>query len=136
MFSSAQYGVFWQAFEALAQASASILGLIALIYSIHAFRRSLQILHYTELDRMYFDLLRLGIEKPHLRIPDAARTPAEEQEYNSYAFMVWNFLETIHDRCERDQNLCATWYPALDAEDRLHRAWFDRPENRGKFKDG
>jgi hypothetical protein len=134
MFSS-HYAVFWEAFAALAQGSASILGLVALIYSVHAFRKSLKTLHYSELDRMYFDLLRLAVEKPHLRDPHADRTPRQQQEYDSYAFMVWNFLETIHDRCESDRNLRGTWYPAMDAEDRLHREWFDRPENRHKFKE-
>jgi hypothetical protein len=50
--------------------------------------------------------------------------------------MVWNFLETIYDRCQRDKHLRSTWYPAIAAENRLHRAWFDLPENRHKFKEG
>ena len=50
--------------------------------------------------------------------------------------MVWNFVETIYDRCQGrfKQRLRDTWYPIIAAENALHRAWFDRPENRGKFK--
>jgi len=34
-------------------------------------------------------------------------TEAERKAYEPYAFMVWNFLETIHDRCADDPRLLA-----------------------------
>jgi hypothetical protein len=51
--------------------------------------------------------------------------------------MVWNFLETVFDRCDStsNRNLRETWYPILATECALHRTWFDLPENRRKFKD-
>lgn len=99
-----EYATFWAAAGAIAQGAASLLGLIALIYSIMAFRRSFKSMHYAELDRMYFDLLRIAVEKPHLRTPPLSRI-ACQVDYDSYAFMVWNFLETVYDRCQEEPAL-------------------------------
>ena len=49
--------------------------------------------------------------------------------------MVWNFIEAIHDRCDGDKELKVTWYPVIDAENRLHRKWFDEERNKHKFKE-
>ena len=51
-----------------------------------------------------------------------------------YAFMVWNFLETVFDRCHRHKQLRDTWYPIISAENMLHRKWFDERANRTRFK--
>ena len=128
------YSTMWAALGAIAQGIASILAIAALLYSMTTFRRSLKTSHYTELDRMYFDLLKLAVEKSHLGNPKSSRTDEQKAEYEVYAYMVWNFLETIYDRCARDEHLCVTWYPVVDAENRLHREWFDRADNKHKFK--
>jgi hypothetical protein len=129
-----EYITMWTAFGAIAQSVASIMAIGALIYSMTTFRKSLETSHYTELDKMYFDLLKVALKKPHLVAIPAMRSDAERIEYDVYAYMVWNFLETIYDRCSHDKKLCATWYPVIIAEDRLHRKWFDDPANRHKFK--
>lgn len=56
--------------------------------------------------------------------------------YNLYAFIVWNFLETIDDRCgkKRTCRLRTTWDPIFMQDGRLHLAWFMRQENRTSFK--
>jgi len=58
--------------------------------------------------------------------------------------MMWNFLETIYDRCEyfrreserraKDDHLIETWYPVIDVESRNHGEWFERPDNYRKLK--
>ncbi|MGH8491048.1 MAG: hypothetical protein ACREXS_19820 [Gammaproteobacteria bacterium] len=86
---------------------------------------------------MYFDLLKAALDTPHVYNPTATRTDRTDdqvQEYEIYAFMVWNFLEAVFDRCEHDKALCTTWYPAIEAETRRHRKWFDKPENEHRFK--
>lgn len=133
-FMDPQYATAWTAIGAMAQGTASILAIVALIYSMTTFRKSLQASHYTELDRMYFDLLRLGVEKPHLRNLQAERTADQQAEYESYAWMIYNFLETVNDRCAGNAGLCETWHAAVDAEDRLYGRWLDAPENHHKFK--
>ena len=133
-FYAPEYATFWTSVGAIAQGFASLLGLIALIYSIRSFRKALEASHYAELDRIYAELLTKAIDKPYLRQPQAIGDPGQAMEYDTYAFMVWNFLETIVDRCEKDKALCATWYPIIDAENRIHREWFDRPQHRTKFK--
>ena len=50
--------------------------------------------------------------------------------------MVWNFVETIFDRCQgwSKRRLRETWYPIIAAENAVHRQWFELPENRRRFK--
>lgn len=85
--------------------------------------------HYSELDRMYNELLRCGIEYPSLRGRWTALTFEDDDargRYEAYAFMIWNFVETVHDRCEEDDRLCGTWAPIVGAEFALHHRWFRR----------
>ena len=131
---SSEFTPIWTVLESIAQGIASILALFALIYSVVTFRKTIRASHYAELDRMYFDILRIGIEKPYLRIPEVNRPKDQEAEYDAYAYMVWNFLESVHDRCLADRELCSTWYPAIDVENRLHSEWFHDPKNHHKFK--
>jgi len=79
----------------------------ALYWSFVTYRRNVKMSSYSELDRMYADLLSLAIGKTHLRRdPSADRTDSEKEdgtdsekeEYHIYAYMVWNFIETVHDR--------------------------------------
>ncbi|MEK7321599.1 MAG: hypothetical protein AABZ84_00795 [Pseudomonadota bacterium] len=125
---------FWDAVAAIAQGLASIMAIAALIISMTSFKQSLKTSHYTELDRMYFDLLKIALERPHVTNPNADRTEGQKLEYEIYAYMVWNFLETIYDRCERDKHLWDTWLPVLKAENGLHGHWLSEPQNQCKFK--
>jgi hypothetical protein len=136
----------WTEAGVIAQALGSIGIILTLVYSAWTFATTLREGYYTELDRVYFDLLKIRVERPHLlscraSCPAAAplqpADPAQAREYDAYAFMVWNFLETVVDRCEGASNrhLRETWYPVVATENALHRAWFDMPENRRKFKE-
>jgi hypothetical protein len=129
----------WTKAGVIAEALSSF-GIVAtLFYSVWSFRTTLRDAYYAELDREYFELLKISLERPDLLIyptSPAPTDPARVREYAAYAFMVWNFLETIFDRCQGwfKQRLRDTWYPIIDAENALHRQWFDLPENRRKFK--
>lgn len=126
----------WSKAGVIAEAFGSI-GIVAtLFYSVWSFRTTLRDSYYAELDREYFELLKIGLEKPYLVTFAASPDPTKKPEYEAYAFMVWNFVETIYDRCQGlfKQRLRDTWYPIIAAENALHRAWFDRPENVCKFK--
>ncbi len=125
---------FWNALGAIGENLGALLGGIALIYSISIYRASMMFSHYGELDKNYFDLLNMAVERPFLRSPDSLTDEEQRKSYDIYAFMVWNFLETIVDRMKDHSGLAETWLPVLEAEVTLHRAWFDRPENRPKFK--
>jgi hypothetical protein len=78
-------------------------------------------LHYGELDRMYSELLKIAIDKPHLRNPNVTQTDEQKREYEYYAQMVWCFVETIYDRATPDNQLLEIWYTAAEVENRLHR---------------
>lgn len=129
------HDTFWIALGSILQGVAAIIAYSALRYSVTTFTKTLNVSNYTELDRMYFDLLQMAVENPHLIDPAAARDGKQQREYDTYAFMVWNVMESIYDRCHGDNELCETWYPVIDTEEQRHRRWFEDPRNRVKFKD-
>jgi hypothetical protein len=117
-----------------------LIGLIAGLFSLRRFRTTVKEGYYSELDRSYAEILKAGIDTPHLRMPAkiagdadalhgdylpfADRDPVKRGQYDTYAYMVWNFIETVHDRCVGSKPLRATWAPVIRAEDALHRGWF------------
>jgi hypothetical protein len=126
----------WEKAGVIAEAMGSIGIVFTLFYSVWSFTRTLRDAYYAELDRVYFELLKIGLERPGLLTYPASPDPATATEYGAYAFMVWNFIETIFDRCQgwSKRRLRETWYPIIAAENALHRKWFDLPENRRRFK--
>jgi hypothetical protein len=127
----------WNRVGAIATALGSLGIVLTLFYSAYSFKAALREGYYAELDRLYFELLKLGLERPYLRSSAPPTDPTKASEYGVYAFMMWNFLETVVDRCDNSSSptLRETWYPIVATESALHRAWFDMPENRRKFKD-
>ena len=133
----------WSKAEVVATGLGSIGIVLTLFYSAWSFRTTLREGYYAELDRVYFELLKLGLERPYLRASPPPDDPAKASEYDAYAFMVWNFLETVVDRCDSmskptaraTSSLRETWDPIVATECALHRAWFDMPENQCKFKE-
>jgi hypothetical protein len=126
----------WTKANVVATALGSIGIVLTLFYSAYSFATTLREGYYAELDRVYFELLRIGLDRPYLRAFVPPTDPAQVREYETYAFMVWNFLETVVDRCESssDRKLRETWYPVVATESALHRDWFEVKENRAKFK--
>ena len=132
----------WSKAGVIAEALGSIGIVFTLLYSVWSFKTTLRDAYYAEIDRVYFELLKIGLERPELLSYPTSPTspvspdPAKAAQYGAYAFMVWNFLETIYDRCQgwSKRRLRETWFPIIAAENDLHRAWFELPENRRRFK--
>jgi hypothetical protein len=127
----------WTEAGVLAEALGSLGIVFTLFYSVWSFTTTLREGYYAELDRVYFELLKIGLERPELLSFPTTPNRDRAREYNAYAFMVWNFVETIYDRCQgwSRRRLRETWYPIIAAENAVHRQWFDLPENRCRFKD-
>ena len=93
---------------------------------------------YDVFDSMYKDLLSVGLDQPQLR--DKQKTQHFENSfegedrirYETYAFMVMNFCETIYDRGNKD--LLETWGVVLHIEMDLHSKWLLSDENKRKYK--
>ncbi|HEV2991864.1 MAG TPA: hypothetical protein VG759_25735 [Candidatus Angelobacter sp.] len=124
----------WTKVQVIVEAVASVGIILTLLYSLWSFTRSLRASYYAELDRMYFDLLKIAMDRPYLLTFSASPNDQQRPEYEIYAFMVWNFLETVFDRCHQHKQLRDTWYPIISAENILHRKWFDDRANRTRFK--
>lgn len=118
---------------------AAILAAVAILLYITFWFRDKTNNSYTIFDQNYLEILKLGIEHPRFR--DKAFTsnydkqPDHEERirYETYAYICWNFCETIVDK--GDAILMETWGVVIETENNLHRKWFDQPENTGKFKD-
>ena len=95
--------------------------------------------NYEVFDSTYLEILKTGIEHPYCRNIEFTQqyknhTNSEEIiRYEIYAFICWNFCETLYDK--GDEELMKTWSVVIDTENLLHRAWFNQPENAPKFKD-
>jgi hypothetical protein len=100
-----------------------IIAVFSVIPNLRSMAESSRSSNYSELDHMYLQLLAMALEKPFLRTPEAVRG-VQRQQYETYAFMMWNFLETIHDRCADDPRLRCTWGPVIAAEFLVHQRWF------------
>jgi hypothetical protein len=127
----------WSEAEVIAEAVGAFGIVFTLFYSVWSFRTTLRDSYYAELDRVYFDLLQIGLEHPDLLDFPGPPDPAKAREYDAYAFMVWNFVETVYDRCQGwwKGRLRETWYPVIAEENLRHRQWFNLPHNRRKFKE-
>jgi hypothetical protein len=125
----------WTKAQVIAEGVAAIGIVVTLFYTLWSFTRSLRDGYYAELDRVYFELLKITLERPYLIDFPAAPDPSKQREYDAYAFMVWNFVETVFDRCQGHgkKHLRATWYPVVASENALHREWFNT--NRVRFKE-
>jgi len=134
IFFNDQYETLWTAISSLMGVIATTLAIFALIYSMRTYRKTMQVMHYGELDKMYFEILKEALAKPHLVRQGIERDVEQTTEYNVYAFIVWNFLESIYDRCMLDSELKTTWFPIIQAERSIHLAWIQDNENRTKFK--
>jgi hypothetical protein len=121
----------------IATVAGGLAAFITLFHTLKSFAKSVERAHYSELDSMYFNVLKVALEKPYLMNQTAKRTNAQDREYNIYAFMVWNFLEAIHDRCGEHSDhsdLRDTWYRVIEVEHTKHKEWFRHPDNENKFK--
>lgn len=112
---------------------------VAVIISFYVFFRSKREKSYADIDCLYLELLKLGMQYP--KFLDPKNTSNYKQvfkgddllRYDTYAYISWNICETIYDR--KDEKLFETWKPVIVAENKLHRKWFDDSENYHKFKD-
>lgn len=86
---------------------------------------------YDAMDRLYFDLLRERRERPHPH----GDTDAQRGK-DPYPLMVWNFIETIIDKCEEDPSakLMKTWAPLISAEARDFKDFMREPSSSAYFK--
>lgn len=131
---SENFNAMWDAISSIMAVIATLMAVFALIYSVRTYKQTMQIVHYGEIDRMYFEILKEALAKPYLANSERIRDETQSQEYEIYAFIVWNFLEAIYDRCMRDPELQKTWYPILETESDSHKEWLFSGDNQRKFK--
>src|SRR6266478_6225361 len=114
-----------------------IISIGSFISALYVYRKARAITLYSDIDRLYLELLKLGIDHPTFVDPDYTqdyehrfRDKEETTRYELYAFIAWNICETIFDR--RDNTATrVSWEPILKFESELHRAWFEK-EERGE----
>lgn len=110
------------------------ISLVAVVITYLMFKKQQHTQSYSDIDSMYFEILKLGIEYPELRnlqkVSHYHKLPAEDLfriRYETYAFICWNLCETIFDRQNDNQGdlkVSPTWIPVLLEENRKHQVWF------------
>jgi len=116
----------------------TLLAATAILIYIHFWIKDKRINSYNVFDSLYQDILKTGLEYPEFRNPEKTRdyknSFSENQliQYEIYAYMCWNFCETIYDK--KDKRLMRTWLVVLEEERNLHLQWINQPENERKFK--
>lgn len=127
---------FW---NLVVSSTATILAAIAILLYIIIWYKDKSSSSYDVFDATYLDILKTGMENPSFRNSDLTNTYLssfsgdEKIKYEIFAFISWNFCETIFDK--GDKELMKTWSVVIDAENELHRKWFDNPENSKKYKE-
>jgi len=124
----------WNAVQGITSSIGTLLAAIALLYSMISFKKTLKFVHYDDIDKNYFELMKIAFENPYVQSPERISAPQEVEKYNLYAFMMWNFLEAIYDRCRDDPELRETWAPIILSESQRHHDWLAAPENAANFK--
>ncbi|MFY7668906.1 MAG: hypothetical protein ACOVQG_09200 [Crocinitomicaceae bacterium] len=93
---------------------------------------------YDVFDSFYKDILFKGMEHPELRNPTYTKdyqnkfSDNELVRYETYAFLTFNFCETLYDR--GNENLLHTWQDVIFVEMHLHSNWLNHPDNQKKYK--
>lgn len=120
---------------------ANLLGAVAIGLSTWAYIISKKETVYGDLDTMYLEVLKVGLEKPEFRnhkiTSNYSKYFTDDNEriaYETYAFISMNWCETCIDRVNKDKSLAETWYPAIKAEYLLHKEWINNPDNHFKYK--
>jgi hypothetical protein len=127
---------FW---NLIVSSTATILAAIAILLYIIIWYKDKSSNSYDVFDATYLDILKTGMENPSFRNPSLTKlylssfSGDERIKYEIFAFISWNFCETIFDK--GDKELMKTWSVVIDAENELHRKWFDNPENLKKYKE-
>lgn len=127
---------FW---NLVVSSTATILAGIAILLYIIMWHKDKSVNSYDTFDATYLDILKTGMENPSFRNPILTNnylnsfSENEKIKYEIYAFISWNFCETIFDK--GDNELMKTWSVVIDVENSLHRKWFDNPDNTNKFKE-
>lgn len=113
--------------------------IISIILTVNAKKRE----SYFTIDNQYKELLDLGLQYPKLRNPIISANyhklkdsdPDTFNQYQSYAYMIWNFLESIYDfaSSSKKSSLFNTWGPVLYEENKIHFKWF--LDHKYLFKD-
>jgi hypothetical protein len=116
----------------------TILAGIAILLYIILWKKEKESSNYEIFDTFYLDILKTGMEYPKFRNPNYTKNYKNNEDedeiirYEMYAFICWNFCETIIDK--DDKALFETWGVAIQVEKSLHETWFNAEENKSKFK--
>jgi hypothetical protein len=123
---------------ALAAVASVIAALVALRSSVRQLSASIAEARYAELDKFYFELLRMRIENPELApSPFATRSKRSpcDGPMNEYACLVWCFVESVIDYCDQPGRNLSAWGPAVRHEATAYRSWLTAG-NLERFRPG
>ncbi len=105
----------------------------------HAYEKQLRQNKYAEVDKLYLEILRIKMENAEFSEPEKI---SGDPKYGIFAFIVWNFLETVYDTSSDNlgddwretSDLWSTWKGVVNVEGGKHANWLRLAENQNNFK--
>ena len=127
---------FW---SLLIDSSATLLAAVAILLYVVFWFKDKTMHSYDVFDSTYMELLKIAMDTPSFRNLEltqqyeVAFSGDQKIRYELYAFMSWNFCETVFDK--QDKELMKTWQVIIKTESQLHAKWFENPSNNSRFKE-
>lgn len=112
-----------------------VISILSLLVSVLVFYLTQKSSGYLEVDRQYQSLIAMAISNPKLRDLHFTKKyksyissdPEFYHSYCAYAYMIWNFIETIYDISKTRKmfsRIDDVWFPSIIEENKLHYSWF------------
>ncbi len=66
IFFNEEYTTLWTAISSIMGVIATTMAIFALLYSMRTYRKTMQVVHYGEIDKMYFEILKEALDGFHV----------------------------------------------------------------------
>ena len=86
--------------------------MLALLYTVHSYEKTIQVNHYDAMDKMYFDLRMMAYENPAMDQPDSL----------------------LGENKKKDPELKKVWYGVIQAEYKIHKKWITESNAKAYFE--
>ncbi|MEQ1882787.1 MAG: hypothetical protein ABL878_17670 [Burkholderiales bacterium] len=117
---------------ALAAAATLVWSHLTLRTSIRGLSTTIEESRYSQLDTTYLELLRTRVEHPVLAGPRPEGPHDVQIALDNYACMIWNFIESVLDYCDRPGRNFSAWAPAVEYESGVYASWLSG-ENLNRY---
>jgi len=116
-----------------------VISVVALFVSIWTWRFTYLLRRYETADNLLLEIHKIELEHPEFRDTEWCRQAVDHSDksirytYDTFACMVWNFLETLYDRYGEKNLRKSPFFSVMKDLSRRHSTWFFKEENFSCF---